>query len=59
VPRGARVRADYPRAENGHSVDAEVRCTLAAGTRVTLSRAPIATSGHWWVPLSGGDVASE
>ncbi|MFZ5481946.1 MAG: effector-associated domain EAD1-containing protein [Myxococcota bacterium] len=56
VRRGARVRADYPRAENGHRVDFPVRCALLAGMVVRLSRAPIETSGHWWVPLSGGDV---
>ncbi|MBM4369703.1 MAG: hypothetical protein FJ102_26065 [Deltaproteobacteria bacterium] len=50
--RDARVRADYPRADNGHNAAAPERCVLARGTVIVLSRAPIdASNGHYWVPV--------
>lgn len=53
--RDARVRAEYPRAENGHNAAAREVCVLTRGTKMTLSAAPIdASRGHWWVPVVGG-----
>ncbi|MBM4392345.1 MAG: hypothetical protein FJ090_14590 [Deltaproteobacteria bacterium] len=50
--RDARVRADYPRAANGHNAAAPERCVLTRGTVIALSRAPIdASNGHYWVPV--------
>lgn len=56
LDRDARVRADYPRAENQHDARAAERCVLSRGMRVRLSHAPIdASHGHWWVPYAPGD----
>ena len=55
LDRDARVRADYPRAENHHNAATPERCVLARGTRFSLTAAPIEVSrGHWWVPVVGG-----
>ncbi|MSQ02292.1 MAG: hypothetical protein EXR71_10450 [Myxococcales bacterium] len=55
LQRDARVRADYPRAENHHDPATPERCVLTRGTRFVLSAAPIQVSpGHWWVPVIGG-----
>ncbi len=57
LTRDARVRADYPHAENRHNARAAERCVLKAGMRVALSQAPIdASRGHWWVPYAIGDA---
>ena len=56
LPRDARVRADYPRAENGNDPRTPERCALKRGASVTLSHAPIdASNGHYWVPYAVGD----
>lgn len=55
LSRDARVRAEYPRAENGHNAASREVCVLTRGTKMTLSAAPIdASRGHWWVPVVGG-----
>ncbi len=54
LDRDARVRSDYPRAENHHNAATPERCVLARGTRFVLTAAPIEVSrGHWWVPVVG------
>jgi hypothetical protein len=54
LARDARVRADYPRAENHHNAAAREVCVLTRGTRLTLAQAPIdASKGHFWVPVTG------
>jgi hypothetical protein len=56
LDRDARVRADYPRFENGHDARTPERCVLPRGSRLLLSHAPVnASGGHWWVPYSPGD----
>ncbi len=56
LDRDARVRADYPRAENGHNARAAERCVLSRGMRVRLNHAPIdASTGHYWVPYGPAD----
>jgi hypothetical protein len=56
LPRDARVRADYPRAENGNDPRKPERCALKRGATITLSHAPIdASNGHYWVPYAVGD----
>ena len=56
LDRDARVRADYPRAENGHDARAPERCVVSRGLQVKLSHAPIdASNGHFWVPYGPAD----
>lgn len=57
MDRSARVRADYPRRDNGWLATARERCVLPAGARVTLSHAPVHVEGdRWWVPFASGDL---
>lgn len=57
LTRDARIRADYPHAENHHNARAPEKCVLQAGMSVNLSQAPIdASRGHWWVPYAVGDA---
>jgi hypothetical protein len=56
LARDVRVRVDYPRRENGNDARTEERCVLRAGTRLTLSQAPIPVAGgRYWVPYVVGD----
>ena len=57
LPTSVNVRDDYPRKENRYALAGRVLCSLPAGTSQRLSQAPVDIGqGHWWVPLSGGDI---
>jgi hypothetical protein len=56
VPHDARVRADYPRAENHYNARFPERCVLPRGAVVRLTHAPVEVShGEWWAPYAPGD----
>ena len=53
------VRADYPDHHNAYNARSSVRCQLAAGDQIRLTRDPILVPGegpHYWVPLYNGDL---
>ena len=57
VERYVNVRADYPNLKNEYSVKAAIRCVLSKGERLQLSDdAILVAGGHYWVPLTAGDL---
>jgi len=59
VPRTLHVRAEYPQFRNEYDVRTESRCILLEGTVLTLHQDAISVPPHhYWVPLTGADLAA-